>query len=202
MNTVMYHIAKESTLWPTHGGPNVTSLLGDTPGSLGKNDHADPTMNLIFQTFEETAGTIVQTADGISVSVGTAADSVKEWAVKTDKEAAYQFFATFFDHYLPKKFLNHYVYKKGDALTLTQQEMIDCNPAISLERSRDFNKLLQELSRAHAKCLIEPDIRPIDIRLIAAALTNGTLGQFTVKMKGNIEYRSASDWKIYIREYI
>ena len=34
----------------------------------------------------------------------------------------------FFNHYLPRKFLNNYMDDTGKAITLTRQEMIDCNP--------------------------------------------------------------------------
>lgn len=174
-----------------HGDPNVTSMLGDTPGSLGMNDHADPSLQSKFTLPVVCIGTMVRSAEGSPLTIGMVVDSVRGWVDKTEDEAAYQFFAAFFDHYLPKKFLHHYVYGKGEDLTLTQQEMIDCNPVISVDQSKDFNLLLEGLFRAQQSVS-----RAFEIRFLAAAMTNGTLGQFTVKMKGKLEYRSASDWSV------
>lgn len=102
---------------------------------------------------------------------------------------AYKFFAGFFDHYLPKKFLRQYVWARGRTLKLTEQEMIDCNPYIDLSRSKKFNALLE-------KGRLSPGTRiPLEMGVISGALTNGTLGQFTVKLKGGLVVQADGSWQ-------
>lgn len=110
---------------------------------------------------------------------------------QTINESAYEFFAYFFPHYLPKKFLRHYIYAKGVQLTLSEKEMVDCNPYITVFRCKAF---ASELTRIEATK--KPARLPLQLKCPAGALTNGTLGQFTVNMDAQIDFRAKDDWKI------
>lgn len=105
------------------------------------------------------------------------------------KQLCYELYAAGFSHYLPKKFLRRYIWGGGGKLTLTKQEMIDCNPLIDLRRAKGFNDLL-------AKALTQPG-RPVTFELPvpAGALTNGTLGQFTTRTKGTLVATAAAEWQ-------
>lgn len=102
---------------------------------------------------------------------------------------AYEAFAAGFDHYLPKKLLRHYVWGKGESLTLTVQEMIDCNPSITLLRSKAFRDLLGQATKQPGKSI------SFDLEVASGALTNGTLGQFTTRMKGSLVVAADGTWK-------
>lgn len=105
------------------------------------------------------------------------------------ERVAYEAFAAGFDHYLPKKFLRHYVWGKGASLKLTLQEMIDCNPLITLLRSRSFRDLLVQTTKQSGKTV------PFELGVLAGALTNGTLGQFTARTKGVLVAGSDGTWQ-------
>lgn len=102
---------------------------------------------------------------------------------------AYESFAAGFSHYLPKKFLHHYVWGKGERLDLTMQEMIDCNPAITLLPSKSFQELLVKAFAQPSKPI------PFEIGILSVALTNGTLGQFTARTKGQLVAGPAGAWQ-------
>jgi hypothetical protein len=105
------------------------------------------------------------------------------------EHVAYEAFAAAFNHYLPKKFLRSYVWGGGAKVTLTLQEMIDCNPLIRLQRSKAFNSLL-------ASAVAQPGAAlPLAVSILAGAMTNGTLGQFTVRMAGSLTAGSDGTWK-------
>jgi hypothetical protein len=105
------------------------------------------------------------------------------------KEVAYEFFAWFFTHYLPRKFLRHYVWGHGADLSLTKQEMIDCNPYVNLQRSKGFQALLDQAEKTPNRPV------PLDLRVPSATLTNGTLGQFTVFAKGTLVADGTGGWR-------
>ena len=105
------------------------------------------------------------------------------------RQVAYDFFASFFDHYLPKKLLRQYVWGQGAELVLSEQEMIDCNPYINVMNCKAFQETLKDASGRNAPSQID-----VDITCPAAAMTNGTLGQFSVKMHATLDYRAADDW--------
>jgi hypothetical protein len=96
---------------------------------------------------------------------------------------------SFFNHYLPRKFLNHYMDDTGTALNLTQQEMIDCNPIVNLRRSPDFLKELAALQEARGGS------KWISISGWGGALTNGTLGNFTIYYDGQLTVYAKGNWK-------
>lgn len=100
---------------------------------------------------------------------------------------AYEFFASFFDHYLPKKLVRHYVYGRGATLTLTKQEMVDCNPYITLLRSKAFRALLSSSLASGSGSNFKQGV-------LAGALTNGSLGQFTANVEGHLTVQSDGSW--------
>lgn len=106
------------------------------------------------------------------------------------KRAAYDFFASFFPHDLPKKFLRRYIFgpPSPPSLVLTRQEMVDCNPVIDVSACPAFVKTLQSFPKGKATGM------SLRISCPAAALTNGTLGQFAVKMQGALDYRAMDNW--------
>lgn len=104
------------------------------------------------------------------------------------RRVASEVFAAFFGHYLPKKLIHHYVYAYGAKMELSKQEMIDCNPYISLLYSKPFVALVVEAGK-------RPGVPvPFEFPLKAGALTNGTLGQFTVKTKGMLVADGKGGW--------
>ena len=107
------------------------------------------------------------------------------------RDVAYEFFAGFFDHYLPRKFLRQYIWGQGQGLVLTEQEMIDCNPFINVLNCQAFQDALKDLGASHSSSSSQ-----VDLTCPAAALTNGTLGQFSVKMRATVAYRGANDWEL------
>lgn len=103
-------------------------------------------------------------------------------------QVAYEAFAAAFNHYLPKKLLRHYIWGRGAVLTLTEQEMVDCNPYINLPRSKAFRGLLVMAAKQPGKRT------PFELDILSGALTNGTLGQFTVKTKGELVAAADGSW--------
>jgi hypothetical protein len=94
----------------------------------------------------------------------------------------------FFDHYLPRKFLNNYMDDTGAAITMTQQEMIDCNPIVDLNRSPAF---ISEVTALKAK---KGGSKAITVSGWGGALTNGTLGNFTINYNGTVNVTPSGDW--------
>ncbi|MET0333072.1 MAG: hypothetical protein ABW190_02280 [Rhizobacter sp.] len=105
------------------------------------------------------------------------------------EQIAYEAFASGFTHYLPKKFLRHYVWGGGIDLKLTEREMIDCNPWINLSKSKAF-VALQDTEGQTAGMPVA-----FELNILAATLTNGTLGQFTVRTKGTLIVQADGSWK-------
>ena len=101
---------------------------------------------------------------------------------------AYELFALGFSHELPKKLLRHYVWGQGVSLRLSLQEMIACNVHINLQRSQAFRDLVVSASKRPGVAV------PFDIRLLSAALTNGTLGQFTARTQGTLVAGANGAW--------
>lgn len=108
-------------------------------------------------------------------------------------QVAYDFFASFFEHYLPKKFLHNYIWGNGKPIKLTVQEMADCNPVISLTDSSRFNHRI-DLLRLEADKTKKAVPYPFTLEMVAGAGTNGTLGQFTVAFSGNIVVQPDGNW--------
>src|SRR5258708_1733261 len=105
-------------------------------------------------------------------------------------EVAYEFFASFFNHPLAKKMLRHYVFGGGATLNLTEQEMIDCNPYVNLTPAKKFQDALAEATKTPGKAT------PLVIKVPAIALTNGTLGNFTVNITGTLTAASDGSWQV------
>lgn len=103
---------------------------------------------------------------------------------------AYETFAMGFSHYLPKKFLRQYIWGNGAPITLTLQEMIDCNVVIDLRQSAGVAAVV-------AKAAATPGA-PVALQLstLAGALTNGSLGNFTVNLKGQALVGNAGEWSV------
>jgi hypothetical protein len=95
---------------------------------------------------------------------------------------------SFFSHYLPRKLLSKYMSDMGGQITLTQQEMIDCNPIVDLRRSRAF---LQEVVRLRS---VGGGTNTIAVSGWGGARTNGTLGNFTINYIGQLSVSSTGDW--------
>lgn len=104
----------------------------------------------------------------------------------------------FFDHYLPRKFLNNYMDDTGTSITLTQQEMIDINPIVNISRCPGFQSELKSLQAqvkaSNAAGIPTPAVRHIDVTGPGQALTNGTLGNFTIKYQGILTVTNSGDW--------
>ena len=98
---------------------------------------------------------------------------------------------SFFDHYLPRKFLNNYMNDTGDRITLDMQEMEDCNPIVDLRRSRRFTAALSRLQSANG------GVEFLDITGWGGALTNGTLGNFTIHYAGTLTVNADGTWLFF-----
>lgn len=94
----------------------------------------------------------------------------------------------FFDHYLPRKFLDNYMDDTGKALTLTLQEMIDCNPIVDLRRSTVFMAEVAKLAAAGG------GTKSIVAKGWGGARTNGTLGNFTITYTGTVSVKADGSW--------
>jgi len=132
---------------------------------------------------------VLQEARAFERKVDATIQEVETTSEYAKKLAAYEFFSAFFDHYLPKRFLWHYIWKQDYEFKLTEQQMIDCNPVIAPMRCVALRTALEQLQAAG-----KPDTVPLDLVCPAGAWTNGTLGQFTVLMHGTLDYRSITDW--------
>lgn len=104
----------------------------------------------------------------------------------------------FFDHYLPRKFLNNYMDDTGTPITLTAQEMIDVNPIVNIRRSSGFAgelaALQAQVKAANAAGKPAPAVKYIEVSGPAGAMTNGTLGNFTINYKGLLTVTSEGNW--------
>lgn len=96
----------------------------------------------------------------------------------------------FFDHYLPRKFLNNYMDDTGNPITLTKKEMGDCNPVgVDIRRSADFQSTLAGLRDSGG------GVSAINCTALAGAMTNGTLGNFSVRYQGVLTVNgSTGEW--------
>jgi hypothetical protein len=94
----------------------------------------------------------------------------------------------FFDHYLPRKFLDHYMDDVGTKLTLSQQEMVDCNATVDIRRSVAFQAEVARLQKAGG------GTATIAVAGPGGAMTNGTLGNFTINYKGELKVDKAGAW--------
>jgi hypothetical protein len=135
------------------------------------------------------AGEALRQARQLQHKIDVTIDEIETTKEYAKKLAAYEFFSAFFDHYLPKRFLWHYIWQHGHEFKLTEQQMIDCNPVIAPMRCAMLRTTLEQLQAAG-----RPDTVPLTLACPASAWTNGTLGQFTVLMNGTLEYRSISEW--------
>ncbi|MGA1870582.1 MAG: DUF4157 domain-containing protein [bacterium] len=95
---------------------------------------------------------------------------------------------SFFDHYLPRKFLNNYMDDTGNPITLTPTEMADCNPIVDLKRSSAFRRELASL------LAVGGGTQYLDITGWGGALTNGTLGNFTIHYSGILTVSPDGSW--------
>jgi len=67
--------------------------------------------------------------------------------------------------------------------------MIDCNAHITVMRCRAFQETLEALKSGPT-----PNALNLSVTCPAIALTNGTLGQFSVTMNGTLAYNGPTDW--------
>ena len=105
---------------------------------------------------------------------------------------------SFFSHYMPRKLLNNYMDDTGNPITLTQQEMMDVNPRVDISASAAFRTELgalqgQVASNAAAGIQV-PAVKFIEVSGPGQAMTNGTLGNFTIKYKGTLQVNTDGTW--------
>lgn len=94
----------------------------------------------------------------------------------------------FFSHYLPKKFVNNYMDGLAAPITLSQQEMIDCNPIVDVRRSGEAKTIVGSLQAAGGGS------KSVEFKQPSGALTNGTLGNFTITYKGTFTVKADGTW--------
>lgn len=91
-------------------------------------------------------------------------------------------------HPIQRLFLLHYFYRRGRALTLTPQQMIQCNADINLsnpQKNRQFLGIVQEMRSSGTSR------RQVRFSGEGAALTATTLGNFTVNYSGVVQVSDA-----------
>lgn len=93
-----------------------------------------------------------------------------------------------FDHPLPRRFLNHYMDDVGTPITLTPAEMADCNPIVDLRRSTGFMAAVTGLAAAGG------GTREVHVTGWGGAMTNGTLGNFTIHYDGQVTVAPSGEW--------
>jgi hypothetical protein len=105
---------------------------------------------------------------------------------------------SFFDHYLPRKFLNNYMDDSGAPITLGAQEMIDINPIVNIRRSEDFATelaaLQAQVKASNASEKPAPAVKYLEVKGPGQAMTNGTLGNFTITYKGILTVHPDGNW--------
>ncbi len=110
------------------------------------------------------------------------------WLKDLPRNICYRVFKACYRHYLPREFLDRYHSGAGGTRKLNLQEMIDCNPEIDLAGSTDFQGKLDELRSAGGGS------KHITGQGLGVALTNGTLGNFTVNYDGTLMVRPDGSW--------
>ena len=143
---------------------------------------------IVFSAMGHAGATILR---DIRNDIGAGLEAIERLPDQAKREAAYTFFAAFFDHYLPKKFLRRYIWGKGQTFVLTEKEMIDCNPYINVMNCKPFQDVLSKMAAGNASSTIN-----VELTFPAAALTNGTLGQFSVPMRATLTYSGPNDWTL------
>jgi len=93
-----------------------------------------------------------------------------------------------FDHYLAKKLLNNYMNSDGKKITLTEQEMKDCQPEVTLYRSNEF---LRQVRMQNAR---GGGTAKVDVSGEATAHAKGTLNAFTIRWRGSVTVRAGGIW--------
>ena len=105
---------------------------------------------------------------------------------------------SFFDQYLARKFLNNYMDDTSTPITLTEQEMIDVNPIINIRRSPGFATelaaLQAQVKASNAAGTPAPAVKSIEVSGPGQAMTNGTLGNFTIYYKGLLTVNPDGNW--------
>ena len=96
---------------------------------------------------------------------------------------------SFFDHYIPRMFLNNYMDDTGATITLTQQQMEDCNPIVDVRRSPGIQRAIGRLQAAGGGSQTFTDERGW-----GGALTNGSLGNFTIFYTGTLTVTASGEW--------
>ena len=100
-----------------------------------------------------------------------------------------QFWLSVYSHYLPKKLINNYMDDTGNSITLTQQEMIDCNPVVDIGSSDAFLKERDRLISTRGGTNSN-----LKVSGKGNANTNGTLGQFTINYSGKLTVQADGNW--------
>lgn len=96
---------------------------------------------------------------------------------------------SFFDHYIPRMFLNNYMDDTGKLIVLTQQQMQDCNPVVDVRRSP---AIMQKVSELRAKGGGTASVNRASGW--GGAMTNGSLGNFTIYYSGKITVNADGTW--------
>jgi hypothetical protein len=104
----------------------------------------------------------------------------------------------FFDHYLPRKFLNNYMDDTGAPIVLSLTEMMDVNPIVNIRQSQAFagelRSLQAQVQASAAAGKPSPAVKYINVNGPGQALTNGTLGNFTIRYSGALVVNTDGNW--------
>ncbi|MEK6288293.1 MAG: DUF4157 domain-containing protein [Acidobacteriota bacterium] len=95
---------------------------------------------------------------------------------------------SFFSDPVPRMLLNNYMNDTGTAVTLSQAEMVGCNPIVDLKRSAVFLQHVANLRSGGGGTQL------ITFSGWGGALTNGTLGNFTINYRGRLTVSPAGGW--------
>jgi hypothetical protein len=161
-----------------HDGPDArdfTELLGARAATHGRDVFLGPGESATDQTLMNHE--LAHVADG--------GDTV---ALRPASYFERRAWLSFYSHYLPRKFLNHYMDDVGTPIVLTLQEMEDCNAIVDIKRSVDFMTAVATLKGAGGGS------KQLRVKGAAGARTNGTLGNFTVIYTGTVTVNPDGTW--------
>jgi hypothetical protein len=87
-----------------------------------------------------------------------------------------------------RRLLNNYMDDAGTRITLSQAEMIGCNPVVDLRRSAGFQAEVRRLAGAGGGSAT------ISVTGWGGAMTNGTLGNSTIRYAGTVTVARDGTW--------
>ncbi len=109
--------------------------------------------------------------------------------LRSATDAERRVWLSFFEHYLPRKFLNNYMDDTGNPIKLSEKEMRDTNPIVDIRNSDKFKDELKPMLSSGSKSKV------IHVSGWGGAMTNGTLGNFQINYDGRLMVSKDRKWR-------